>query len=215
MRTTKLLWIFPVLILFVLSACGGAKATPTPLNPDAVYTAAFRTAYAAISQTAAAAVTEPPTFTPPPSETPTLGPSKTPLITDTPLVANTPTPTKQQPCDDASFVADKTIPDFSEIAPGVQFVKTWTIKNTGICAWTTRYRLAFSYGGDKTTWKTVQPAYLTREVNPGEEVDVSVTLTAPVASGQYGAHFKMQNNNGYNFGVDLTIIINISGTPTP
>ena len=224
MRLTKTFWMFPMLILIILSACGGAETTPT-LNPDAVYTAAVQTAFAIVSQTAAA-VTDTPTVTLTPGPSPTLGPSKTPLITDTPpggtplptntpLINNTPLPATQQSCNNAAYVDDVTIPDFSEIAPGAQFVKTWRVKNNGTCIWTTGYRLVFGYGGDGTDWKTSQPAYLTREVIPGEEIDVSMTLSAPVNTGQYGAHFNMQSNNGYNFGTDLTIIIKVSGTPTP
>jgi hypothetical protein len=223
MRLMKPFWIFSMLILLILSACGGAEATLT-LSPDAVYTAAVQTAFAIISQTAAA-VTDTPTIMITPGPSPTLGPSKTPLITDTPpggtplatntpLTNNTPLPATQQSCDNASLITE-TIPDSSEIAPGAQFVKTWTIKNTGPCIWKTNYRLAYGWGGEGTDWKTTPPAYLTRAVNPGEEIDVSMTLSAPVNTGWYGAHFKMQNDKGYYFGTDLTIIIKVSGTPTP
>ena len=225
MRLTKTFWMFPMLILLILSACGGAETTPT-LNPDAVYTAAVQTAFAIVSQTAAA-VTDTPTVTLTPGPSPTLGPSKTPLITDTPpggtplptntpLINNTPLPATQQSCDNAAYVSDVTIPDFSEIAPGAQFVKTWKIKNNGICPWNTNYRLIFGYGGDGTNWKNAtQPAYLTRAVNPGEEIDVLMPLTAPVNTGEYSAYFRMQNDKGYNFGTFLSINIKVSGTPTP
>jgi hypothetical protein len=222
-RLTKPFWIFSMLVLLILSACGGAEATPTQ-NPDAVYTAAVETAFAIVSKTAAA-VANTPTVTPIPGASPTLGPSNTPLITDTPpggttlatntpFTINTPLPPTQQSCDNAALIAE-TIPDNSEIAPGAQFVKTWTIKNTGPCTWNTNYRLAYGWGGEGTDWKTTQPAYLPRVVNPGEEVDVSVTLSAPANTGQYGAHFRMQDDSGYYFGTDLIIIIKVSGTPTP
>ncbi len=220
MRLTKPFWIFPMLILLMLSACGG-KATPT-ISPDAVYTAAVETAFAIISQTAAA-MTKTPTATLIPEAISTLGATKTPLITDTPpggitatpFSIDTPLPTDQQSCDNSAYIDDKTIPDYSEIAPGAQFVKTWRIKNNGACIWNSNYRLAFGFGGEGTNWKTTPPAYLTRAVNPGEEIDVSVTLTAPVNSGQFGAHFRMQNDKGYYFGTYLTLIIKVSGTPAP
>lgn len=223
MRLMKPFWIFSMLILLILSACGGAETTPT-LSPDAVYTAAVQTAFAIISQTAAA-VTDTPTIMITPGPSPTLGPSITPLITDTPpggtpvatntpFSINTPLPATQQSCDNASLITE-TIPDFSEIAPGAQFVKTWKIKNTGPCIWNTNYRLAYGWGGEGTDWKATQPAYLTRVVNPGEEIEVSVTLTAPVNTGQFGALFRMQNDKGYYFGISLTLIIKVSGTPTP
>ena len=223
-RLTKPFWIFSMLILLILSACGGVEATPS-LNPDAVYTAAVQTAFAIISQTAAAVI-DTPTVTLTPGPSPTLGPSKTPLITDTPpggtpvatktpFTINTPPLATQQSCDNAAYVKDITIPDFREIAPGAQFVKTWRIKNSGTCIWNTNYRLVYGFGGDGTDWKNAQPAYLTKAVNPGEEIDVSMTLSAPVNTGQYGAHFNMMNDKGYNFGTDLTLIIKVSGTPTP
>ena len=205
-RLTKPFWIFSMLALLILSACGG-KATPT-LNPDAVYTAAVETAFAIVSKTAAA-VTDTPPVTLTPAASPTSGP------TDTPLIVNTPLPPTQPSCENASFVADVSIPDFSEIAPGAQFVKTWKIKNTGTCIWNTNYRLAFGWGGEGTNWKTTQPATLTKAVNPGEEIEVSVTLTAPVNTGQYAARFRMQNDKSYYFGTDLTVIIKVSGTPAP
>lgn len=220
MRLIKPFWMFYIPFLLILSACGG-KATPT-LDPDAVYTAAVETAFAIVSKTAAA-VTDTPTVTPTPATSPTLGPTNTQLITDTPaggmtatpFSIGTPLPTDQQSFDNSSFVADVTIPDLSEIAPGAQFVKTWKIKNNGPSIWSTNYRLAFGYGGDGTNWNTVPPAYLTRAVNPGEEIEVSVILTAPVNTGQYGAHFRVQNDKGYYFGTFLTLIIKVSGTPTP
>ena len=168
----------------------------------------METAFAIVSKTAAA-VANTPTVTPIPGASPTLGP------TNTPFTVNTPPPPTQQSCDNAAYVDDVTIPDFSEIAPGAQFVKTWKIKNTGPSIWNTNYRLAYGWGGEGTDWKTAPPAYLTKAVNPGEEIDVSMTLSAPVNTGQYGAHFKMQNDKGYYFGTDLTIIIKVSGTPTP
>lgn len=223
MRILNPRWIIHIPLILMLSACGGAKATQTPVNSNAIYTAAVQTAFAIISQTAAV-VTPTPTITPLPSESPTIGPSKTPLITDTPgtplptntpLVIGTQLPTSAQSCDNAAWISDITIPDFSEMAPGAQFVKTWKVKNNGTCAWTTSYRLVFGWGGEGTNWNTAPPVYMTRVIDPGEEVDISVTLTAPLAAGQYGAHFRMQNNNGFNFGIDLTIIIKISATPTP
>lgn len=220
MRLIKPFWMFSIPFLLILSACGG-KATPT-LDPDAVYTAAVETAFAIVSKTAAA-VTDTPSVTRTPGPSPTLGPSKTPLITDTPaggmtatpFSIGTPLPTDQQSCDNAAYVDDVTIPDYSEIAPGSQFVKTWRIKNNGPCVWNTNYRLAFGFGGENTNWNTTPPAPLTRTVNPGEEIEVSVTLTAPVNTGQFGAHFRMQNDKGYYFGTFLTLVIKISGTPTP
>jgi len=161
-----------------------------------------------------------PTLISSPTQTPTLTATFTPTSlkvfpTATLVTVSTSFLPATESCDNSSYVADITVPDLSEIAPGAQFVKTWRVRNNGTCIWTSGYRLVFRYGGEGTNWKTVQPSYMTKNVNPGEEIDISVTLTAPFATGQYGAHFGMQNNNGYNFGVDLTAIIKVKGTSTP
>ncbi len=35
---------------------------------------------------------------------------------------------------------DVTIPDGAPVTPGQEFVKTWKIKNTGICTWDEGYQ---------------------------------------------------------------------------
>jgi hypothetical protein len=76
--------------------------------------------------------TQPPTSTPPPTLTPII-PSLTPVVpTSTPPPTLTPVP-----CDRAAFVADVTVPDGTNFAPGTTFVKTWRLKNNGSCTWTT------------------------------------------------------------------------------
>jgi hypothetical protein len=48
---------------------------------------------------------------------------------------------------------------------------------------------------------------MTANVLPGDTVDVSVSLKAPTKPGTYGAHFRMQNSSGYNFGPDQYLIV--------
>lgn len=36
-------------------------------------------------------------------------------------------------CDQMSFVADVTVPDYSIMTPGQSFTKTWRVKNVGNC----------------------------------------------------------------------------------
>jgi len=63
---------------------------------------------------------------------------------------------------------------------------------------------------------------LPRNINPGETFDISVTLTAPKAEGDYKGYWMLQNPSGINFGygdqankaffVDIT---SASATSTP
>src|SRR6185503_18556942 len=57
----------------------------------------------------------------------------------------TPAPTAC-PNDDSNFVKDVTVPDGTHFAPGAAFNKTWRLRNSGPCTWTTDYQFHFSSG---------------------------------------------------------------------
>ena len=80
-------------------------------------------------------------------------------------------------CDWAQFVADVTVPDGTKYAPGTAFTKTWRLKNIGTCTWTKAYALVFVSGDRMTGDKVTQ---LKGNVAPGQTVDISIELTAPV-----------------------------------
>ena len=212
---TKISWLLMAFSLVVLSACGGGNAAATPtVDTGPIYTEIASTALALQTQTAQAVPTA--TDTPQASSTPEA--TNTPLITDTPLpgtasatplVLNTPKATSQVSCDNMAYVADATIPDGYVAAAGEIMKKTWTIKNLGPCAWNQDYLLVFGWGGVGTDWNTAAPVHLSKVVHPGETVDISVTLRAPHPSGVYGAFFRFQNDNGFNFGPTLTIDIKV------
>jgi hypothetical protein len=106
-------------------------------------------------------------------------------------------------CNWAQFIADVTIPDGTTVAPGAVFVKTWRLKNIGTCTWTTSYALVFSSG---SAMGAPQPAAVNfpNSVAPGQTVDLSVTLTAPTALGQYIGFWKLRSSSGQIFGIGLT-----------
>jgi len=219
-RLIKPLWTISAILVFVLSACGGNSAATQTANVDAIYTQAAATVAAKLTQTASM-------FTNIPFVSPTAtieAATQTPLITNTPEFTNTPVvigtqvPPTQVTCDNMIFVADVTIPDGSQVAPGSKFVKTWKVRNNGQCTWSTSYRLIYGWASD--SWKelkTTPPANvkLTGSVAPGAEYEISISMTAPLTSGSYLAAFRLQNDKGYNFGTILTLIFQVSGTPTP
>jgi hypothetical protein len=87
----------------------------------------------------------------------------------------------------ASFIADVTIPDHTEIEPGENFTKIWRVENTGTCIWNEDYRLAFAMNSQMGA-----PDFLPLGVvNPGEELDISVEMTAPEGAGSYRADFRL------------------------
>ena len=204
--TQKATWSLMVIILVGLAACGGA--TPTT-DPNLVHTQIWQTVQAAQTLTGLAVSPTPSaTDTPEISVTPRL--TNTPLITDTllpgaatasPFVISTATVavTKSSTCDNAQFVSE-TYTDGSVISPGAVFVKTWTYKNLGPCTWNQDYKLIYGYAGDGTNWNTTPATFFPSLVVPGDKVDLSVTLTAPSTPGNYIAYFRLQNDNGFNFG---------------
>lgn len=184
----------------ILAAC--APATPIEPTPDvnAIRTSAAVTVISEFTLTAAA-------FTPtsaPPTETPTLS---IPTETATLILATDPTQvalgTPGALCDDYDFdlsTIDVTIPDGTPMTPGQEFVKTWKIKNTGICTWNTEYQAFFSHSNPPNEDMDAQPIPLTALVAPGQEVEVSVQFTAPNTPGEYTNYWTMVNATGIPFG---------------
>jgi len=129
----------------------------------------------------------PPTLTPLPPLTPTATPFDTPLPTIAPAG-----------CDRATFISDVTIPDGTLLAPGTSFTKTWRLRNSGWCTWTTAYRLVF-YSGERMSAPTV--VNLPWSVFPGQTVDLSVNMIAPPSAGEYRGSWILQNASGRLFGI--------------
>lgn len=232
MRKRTLLSIF-LLVAVVSAACNltGLQPSPVPQQTggDAIGTAVAQTLTAVIrptlslntpTQTAGQPTAQPtvqptqaPTSTPPPTLTPIV-PSLTPIVpTSTPPPTLTPVP-----CDRASFVADVTVPDGTNFAPGATFVKTWRLKNNGSCTWTTAYALVFESGNAMDG--PVEVA-LPGSVAPGQQVDLSVTLKAPGTAGTYQGYWKLRNASGARFGIGANatgsfwVKITVGNTATP
>ena len=102
-------------------------------------------------------------------------------------------------CDQMKFIKDVTIPDEMDLAPGEHFTKTWRIQNAGSCPWTIGYLLYFE-SGDIMGGPSSQG--LTSEtIQPGDSMDVSVELIAPLETGSYQGNWKLRNVKGDGFGV--------------
>ena len=159
-----------LLVLFVLKAIDNNKQLALIGQTQ---TAAVATSWA--EQTIAAIPTETPTPTATATPEPTLTPS--PTATATPE----PTPTEEilvdEDCDEATFIADVTIPDGTELAPETNFTKTWRLLNAGTCTWNPNYMLYFVSGDLMSGPSSKQ--LVTIEVPPGASIDVSVELLSP------------------------------------
>ena len=219
-------------VMLILAGCNFG-ATPAPAQDiNAVNTSIVGTTIAQLSiqftQTALAnpSPTTQPTNTVAPTlisvistvsgASPTFGTPPTVSFNITPLAGFTPlaSPTKpgaatQVLCDNNVFEGDVTVPDGTVFKPGVDFVKTWAVRNTGTCTWDEGYKLIF-YAGDKA----IDPYDFEFKkgsdfVSPGEGINFSFKLTAPLAPGDYQGHWKMQNDQGQWFGTFLSVYITV------
>jgi hypothetical protein len=127
-------------------------------------------------------------------------PTQTPAITNTPSPNSTTTQTPP-PCDAADFVTDVTIPDGTNFPGGVKFTKTWRLKNTGVCTWTTSYSVVFT---DGVSMNAPASSNLPVNVPPGQTIDLSLDLTAPEKIGNYRGNFKLRNPANMIFGTGPT-----------
>lgn len=154
-----------------------------------------------------------PTTTPRPTNTPLTIATSTPIFTPTPISTSAPqrtptfipggggqTGTPGTPgafCNAAKFIEDVTIPDDTKVNPGTGFVKTWLLENYGYCTWTTGYKLVF-VSGDRLSAPAEVP--IQEEVKPGEEVEISVNMIAPLEPGKYESYWKLSDPSGTLFG---------------
>jgi len=111
-------------------------------------------------------------------------------------------------CFNAKFVADVTIPDGTVMKPYEKFQKIWRIQNTGTCKWDQGFGLTL-WAGPDMGGSAVYFSNNDKAVEPGGTVDLGVEMRAPVAPGDYVAHWTMIDDQGKTFGGDLTVFIKV------
>jgi ABC-type amino acid transport substrate-binding protein len=117
--------------------------------------------------------------------------------------------------DGMKFVADVTYGDNNMknppfVNPGEVFVKTWRVQNTGSCAWTPNYRLVYAYGNVTAAQMGGLPINMPANVAPGQVVDLSVPLSAPMDPLTYQGFWQAQNDKGNLFGQAIWVAITTS-----
>ncbi len=129
-------------------------------------------------------------------------PAGTALPSDTPATtAVTPTNENEDVVGDdrAEFVADVTIPDYSEHLLGDEITKTWRVRNVGDTTWTTDYYLEFDKGQILGAPEKIN---LTNEVGPNNFVDLSVDFIVPDEAGEYTSYWQLRNGDDELVGID-------------
>jgi hypothetical protein len=212
MKTITKIPILLLIVVIALSSCNMPSDSESVANEAS--TAAAQTVQAMLSATAPAA------GAPTASNTPSVSVAPTLTFTPAPLVTNTPAFTATSTCNVAQFITDVTIPDGTVMSPNQAFTKKWRIKNIGSCAWN-GYTVVFdsgeSMGGPATK--------ALGAVNPGQEVDIEMNLTAPATANTYRGYWRIVTNgnvlvpvvNGYqgkSFYVDIKVQVTATNTPT-
>jgi hypothetical protein len=98
----------------------------------------------------------------------------------------------------AIFVRHVTMPDETCVESSSVFLKTWRMRNDGPQSWPEGCSLV-SAGGD-VLYSGNQLRVPVASALPGEDVDLSLTLTAPEPSGRHIGYFQLQDPGGKRFG---------------
>ncbi len=200
-----------VLLAALAAACSFRAGTPVP-GPATV---AALTVRAVLTQVAAELTpTAGPALTPGPTTTPAILPTATlraqptffPTETDTPI-----------PCYRLQFVADVTLPDNTQVKPADTIVKTWRLKNVGVCTWGPDSQIVF-VSGDRMGGPQNQA--IGKTIPPGGEGEFSVTLVTPAQAGTFIGYWMLRSPDGSRFGYGALgdqafwVQLIVAGTPT-
>lgn len=172
------------------TSAGRYKISVRAFNLEGVGSDAAIVLIEAVAAQSAAAV--------PPTPTPTVPPVSP---TDTPA----PIPTSANCMNNASFVADITVPDDSSYHPGEAFEKIWRMRNSGSCPWEAGYTWVFE-SGDQMGANTVAGVSPTIS---SADADIRITLTAPSEPGRYIGRWRMHDLANQPFGQRATVVINV------
>jgi hypothetical protein len=196
---TGLLISFLVIPL-IIASCTPAQPAPTP-DVSFIQTSAANTVIANFTLTASAFTSTPLAV----STNTALAPLATATQATTVSTAAVALPTllpgvtaTRGLCDHYTYSGDLdvTIPDGTQMTPGQQFVKTWKIKNDGICTWGAGYKLVYAGYSDQMSGVA---QVINGVIGPGQEVEISVQFKAPTKAGEYVSAWTMQNASGIRF----------------
>jgi Ig-like domain from next to BRCA1 gene len=102
--------------------------------------------------------------------------------------------------------------DATPAQPGAAIGRTWHVRNSGTCTWTTEYALV-AVEGDSFG---LDPIPLEASVPPGAEANLQIILTAPSTPGLYSGGWALQAPEGGLLGAGsrpLRVRVNVGSTP--
>ncbi|MEM9774787.1 MAG: NBR1-Ig-like domain-containing protein, partial [Chloroflexota bacterium] len=178
-------------------ATATAAATSTPTAEPTETPAPTDDANQDLPPTAEPTPVDDPTPVDEPAETPTAEPTAT-------SAAVGPVPTYDPACTNfLNYLEDVTIPDYAQITPGEEFVKTWRVENRGSCPITSEFVL-FTFGDPEVEFVRAEPI---ETIEAGGSGLLTVVLRAPEAAGTYETSARLRTPDGTEFGSLFTIFI--------
>jgi len=102
--------------------------------------------------------------------------------------------------------------DATPAQPGAALGRTWHVRNSGTCTWTTEYAL-IPVEGDSFG---LDPIPLEASVAPGAETNLQIILTAPSAPGWFSGGWALQSPEGGLLGAGsrpLRVRVNVGSIP--
>jgi hypothetical protein len=136
-------------------------------------------------------------------------------LTPNPTATSTPTPDLDATAT-ASCVLDMEVVNDPSVFPEVlmpeqQFVKRWTVENTGTCPWPALTQLVLVSGDELEVVSKSEIGQLA----PGETAEIRVSLVAPADYDTYTSMWQLQYAEGEPIGEQLRIAYTVGPTPTP
>jgi hypothetical protein len=95
------------------------------------------------------------------------------------------------------FLGDINVPPGTVFKSGAKFTKTWRVRNSGTCKWTADFDITL-IGGDALG--TNKRGDISRDVLPGDTVDISIDMVAPQTEGTYYSYWMVIEPGGARFG---------------
>jgi hypothetical protein len=130
--------------------------------------------------------------------------------TATLMLGATPTVPADDCFNDAVFIEDVTIPDFTLVEPGERLDKRWLVQNNGTCDWGPGYRLVH-LGVDEFSGPSELALY---PAASGSSAELRVELVAPEEPGEYLSRWQAYSDEDVPFGQEIYLLVLIP-TPTP
>ncbi|GIF49288.1 helix-turn-helix protein [Asanoa ferruginea] len=120
----------------------------------------------------------------------------TPSATSSP--SSTPFSDSLIPGDSSKFIADVTIPDGMKVKVNQEFTKVWALANVGTVDWHNRFLARINPTADNDGCHVPDRVSI-GDTPPGQQVMISVPVTAPSHPGKCWVSWKMVDENGREY----------------